>query len=864
MTTEYDVLVLGAGASGVYAVHKFRNELGLRVKGLEPAQGPGGVWYWNRYPGARVDFPSVYYSYSFSPEIGREWKWSEKYASQPELLRYFEFVVDRLGIRDTWDWGVSATSLNWDDVAKHWVVPTSDGRTLTARFVIAGTGGLSEVKKPEFPGRERFRGEYLTSREWPETPVSFEGKRVVVIGTGSSGIQIIQSVAPTAAQLTVLQRTPNFATPMRNVVYTPEEQEWNAAHHAELWAAASPITGADFGQIRPSVFADDPAEVRRRFDEFYFENGGLGFAFSNYADLLYDPKANEVISDYIREQIRVRVHDPEKAELLTPKDHPYTTKRPPLETDYFEVYNRANVDLVDVLADPIAEVTETGIRLVSGLEIECDMIITALGFDAFTGAQLALPMTGRGGVTLQQYWQDGPLDYLGMAIHDFPNYFQIGVGPSAASLTNNFRITEEQLDFAAALVQETLRRGAQTIEPSAEADAEWKRLCDGIMPFTLYPRARSSWYLGQNIPGKKPVAYVFYAGTPMYRAILRHIEHRGLGGFELDGVQQGALPPLVRLSGGAANFVGGMMMSGQEDLARIPLEVMRAMADGQGAMQVPGPELPSVEVPVGAARVRIYRPETTSSLEDAALPVLITFHGGGFAAGGLETIAPTCRRLAAELGAVVVDVDYRLAPEAPFPAAVTDADDALAWVRCHIAEHGGDPGRIALLGESAGANLVAVLARHAVEAGEWLAAQVLINPVTDGEAATASKREFADGPFLSVAAGDRFWRWYVGDATVTPDAAPLRAEDLRGQAGALVATMGIDPLRDEGEQYAERLIEAGVEVTRRRFDGLIHSTFNFSAMIPEAGAIHVAIVDHLRAHLGADVGRPATLVEVEA
>ena len=501
-TTDVDVVVLGAGFTGLYAMYKFRDQMGLSVLGLEPADGPGGVWFWNRYPGARCDFPSLYYSFSFSPEVDREWRWSEQYAAQPEIRAYLDFVCDRLDLRRSFDWGVGAESLTWDDHSARWIVPTSDGRTITARFVICGTGGLSIAKQPDFPGSERFRGEYYTTRGWPDHPVSFEGKRVGVIGTGASGIQVIQEVAKTAGELVVFQRTPNFATPMRNRPYSAEEQDWNAAHMTDIRSKASPVSGADLGQIRPSIFAESPEDVRARLTELY-EAGGLGFAFASYADVLYDPDANAIVADFIREQIRSRVHDPKVAELLCPTDHPYTGKRPPLETSYFEVYNQPNVTLVDVGSAPIVEVTENGVRTTDG-EYELDMIITALGFDAFTGAQLAMPMVGRGGVRLADYWAGGPLDYLGMAIHDFPNYFQFGVGPSAASQHNNAPLTERQIDFAAAAIETALHRGAATIEPTAEADAQWKLLCDGLIPYTLLPLAKSTWFLGHNIEGKQP------------------------------------------------------------------------------------------------------------------------------------------------------------------------------------------------------------------------------------------------------------------------------------------------------------------------------------------------------------------------
>jgi cation diffusion facilitator CzcD-associated flavoprotein CzcO/acetyl esterase/lipase len=840
--TDLDVVVLGAGFTGLYAMYKFRDEMGLTVRGLEPAGGPGGVWYWNRYPGARCDFPSLFYSFSFSPEVDREWRWSEKYAAQPEILAYLEFVCDRLDLRRSFDWGVGAESLTWDDDAKRWIVPTSDGRTLTARFVLCGTGGLSIPKEPDFPGRERFRGEYYTTRNWPHHPVSFEGKRVGVIGTGASGIQVIQEVAKTADELVVFQRTPNFATPMRNRTYAAEEQDWNAGRMTEIRATASPVSGADLGQIRPSIFAEPPEAVRAHLTELY-EAGGLGFAFASYADVLYDPNANAIAADFIHEQIRARVHDPKVAELLCPTDHPYTAKRPPLETNYYEVYNQPNVTLVDVASAPIVEVTEDGVRTVDG-EYELDMIITALGFDAFTGAQLALPMSGRGGVRLADYWADGPLDYLGMAIHDFPNYFQIGVGPSAASQHNNAPLSERQIDFAAAAIQTVLDRGAATVEPSAEADAQWKVLCDGLIPFTLLHLAKSTWFLGHNIDGKPPAAYAFYAGAPLYFTILEQLQHMGWAGFEIDGVDAAGLPPLVRLDPGAANFVGAMMMSGAPPLDQVDLETMRMMVSGQGMMQVPGPDVPTIDL--AEPRVRVYSPPS-----ETPLPVVIAYHGGGFVAGNADSIDPLCRNLAVNVGAVVVNVDYRLAPEHPFPAAVDDAVAVLRWVREYIADHGGDPQRIAVLGDSAGGNLATVVARHAATDGLPLGAQVLVYPLVDGEAETPSKREFFHGPFLSVPAGDRFWQLYLGGAEVTPDAAPLRATDLAGSAPALVLTMGIDPLRDEGETYAARLREAGVEVEHHRFDGLIHATWTFSKLIPRAAEVDATIVEFLRRRLAA-------------
>lgn len=835
-TTDTDVLILGAGFSGLYSVYKFRDEMGLRVQAFDTARGPGGAWYWNRYPGARCDFPSVFYSFRRLPHVAAEWKWSEKYAAQPEIRAYMEFVAERLDLNRSIEYGIGAQSVEWDDDGKLWRARMTDDREVTARFLIAGTGGLSIPAEVPFPGQDSFRGVHYMTQKWPENPVDFVGKRVGVIGTGSSGIQVIQEMAKVAGELFVFQRTAQYATPMRNHDYSRKDQDWNCAHNDEVRATASHVSGADFGEIRPSLMAEDPAEVQSHLEQRY-EDGGLGFAFANYADILYDPRANAVASEFIRGKIRERVKDPNVAELLCP-DYPYTTKRPPLETNYFEVYNQPNVTLVDVKSAPIVEFTEKGLRTTEA-EYELDVIITAMGFDAFTGAQLALPMTGRRGVTLQQYWSDGPLDYMGMFIHDFPNYFQIGVGPSSASQHNAVAFNEIQIDFCAAMVKEVLDREADTIEPTREADREWKDLCDGLLQFTLFPMNPNTWYLGHNIPGKKPVGYVFFGGAPMYFAILRAMELGGWGGLEIDGVPQGPTPSLVRLDPGVANFVGGMMMAGGPTLEEAPLAVIRGMVAGSGAMQVPGPEMSVVGVP--EAKVRVYAPAS-----DSPLPVIIALHGGGFVAGNLETLDPTCRRLAADVGAVVVNVDYRLAPEYPFPAALEDVRDAAAWVRANIATFGGDPSRIALLGESAGGNLATVVARWLGAAGEPVSAQVLLYPTTDGEFDGASKREFFHGPFLSTPTTQKFWSMYVGEGPATPDNSPLRAPDLAVCPPTFISTMGIDPLRDEGIAYSEKLAAAGVSVVHKDYPGCMHATYTFSALIPRAAEMHADVVEYLR------------------
>lgn len=840
MAADHDVVVIGAGFSGLYAVHKFRDELGLDVQGFEAAGGVGGTWWWNRYPGARCDFESVHYSYSFSPEIQREWEWTERYAAQPEILSYLEFVADRLDVRRAFRFETKVTGLSWDDQTSRWTVTTDDGATCTARFVVSCVGGLSKPKELEFDGLDAFRGELYLTSSWPHHDVDFSGKRVAVVGTGSTGIQVIQEIAAQAGHLTVFQRTPNFAAPLGNAPVAPDQRRWNALNHEQLRAdSRDRLLGVPLERATLPASAVSDEERRKVYDQ-YWEKGGFGLLVSTFTDLLFVEESNDTLAEYIRDKIRARVADPATAELLVPTDHPYGTKRPPFESGYYEAFNRPNVELVDLRPAPIVAITETGI-LTSDASYDVDVIVLATGFDAFTGAQLAIPTTGRGGKTLKEAWQDGPRNYLGLETAGFPNLFSI-IGPlSAASQYNTPLLIEDHIDFVTSAVREVLARGARTIEPTPEAEATWIALVNEVLGMSLYAKAYNSWHMGANIEGKKFTAYTFPVGAPLYRAICDQSQHTGFAGFAIDGAAA-PLPPLVRLDPAVALVIAGMMNQGVPPLEQCTPEMMRALVEGLVGMQIPGPDVTVVDVP--EPRVRVY-----AAADRDQLPVVLFLHGGGFVAGSIDSMDPTCRSLAVELDALIVSVDYRLAPEHPFPAAPDDVFAALQWARESIGQFGGDPDRIVLMGESAGANLAAVTALRARDAGIPVAAQVLITPTVNPEADTASLREFAHGPFLTAAAGAKFWSYYLGDAEITALVDPSRAESLADAAPALVITMELDPTRDEAEDYARLLEHAGVDVQVERFTGLMHGVYSMSALVPRVQDIRRSIGGFLTRHL---------------
>ncbi|MCW3041218.1 MAG: putative flavoprotein involved in transport [Solirubrobacterales bacterium] len=862
--SRVDAVVIGAGFAGLYAVHRLRDTLGLRVQGLEAGSGPGGTWYWNRYPGARCDIESVNYSYSFSEELQQEWRWSERFAAQPEILAYLEHVADRFDLRRDFRFDARVTSTVWDDASGTWAVTTEGGSTYTARFVLGAVGALSTPKTLEFPGLETFAGPVLSTHDWPREPVSLAGKRVGVIGTGSSGIQVIPKLAEEAAHLTVFQRTPNFAAPLCNRPTDPDEEQRVKASYAELRAQSrAAFLGCPYEPpAAPSALMDTPERRREVYDRYY-DTGGFRLVVSTYGDLIFNEQSNATISDYLRERIRDRVEDPEVAELLCPTDHPYATKRAPFETNYFETFNRPNVELVNLRAAPIQEVTERGVRTADG-EHELDVLVLATGFDAFTGSLTNLGIVGRDGLDLRDAWADGPHTYLGFMAPGFPNLFTITGPQSPISLYNNPLAIEDHVELAADAIKALLDAGQSTLEVTPEAAERWGEVVAGVADQTLLPRA-NSWYMGANVEGKPRQCMLFIGGAPLYRLLCDVVVGSGWAGFARDGAGTD-VPDMLRLDPAVLFVVGGMLAQGAPPLEDLSVEETRELLETFVGLQLPPPDVTTVVKTTypgsgGPQPATVYVPDG-----EAPLPVVLYLHPGGWIGGSTNIVDSACRMLATDLGAVVVAAGYRLAPEHPFPAAIDDVTAALHWVADTVAEHGGDPARIAIAGESAGGNLAAAAALRARdEGGPALVAQALITPPMDPRAQTPSREQWAQAPILTVAALDGMWAAYLGDPANadSPLAAPGRAASLEGLPPALVITVEADPSRDEAEAYGAALAAAGVPTEVRRFDGLVHATYSMSAVVPRAAEIHTALVGFLGTRLargGAADASPATAV----
>ena len=530
--TDFDAIVIGAGFAGLYALHKLRDQLGLSVRVYEAASDVGGTWYWNRYPGARCDIESVHYSYSFSEELQQDWEWSERFAGQPEILRYLNHVADRFDLRKDILFDTRVNSMVWDDDASLWRVGTELGDTVTARYVISGAGNLSVPKTPEFDGVELFRGQVYLTGNWLDENIDFTGQRVAIIGTGSSGIQAISEIAKTAGHLTVFQRTPNYATPIVNGPADPDVISAVKANYAQVREASrNHFLGVPYTQVQPSALAVSAAERRRTFDERW-NAGGFQLFIDSYQDILFDKKANDTIADYIRERIHERVNDPAVADLLAPKGYPYGTKRPPLETNYYEVFNQDNVTLVDIKTTPIESITETGVRTADA-EYEFDIIVLATGFDAMTGPLMKLGIVGRDGLKLSDKWAHGPRTYLGLTVSGFPNLFLI-TGPQSPSVLYNMPLAiEDHVDFAAEAITYMRDRGLDVIEATLESEDNWVAHALEISSKTLLPET-DSWYMGANIPGKPRICLLYVGGAPAYRATCDDVVANGYAGFTLD------------------------------------------------------------------------------------------------------------------------------------------------------------------------------------------------------------------------------------------------------------------------------------------------------------------------------------------
>ena len=527
--TRFDALVVGAGFSGLYMLHRLR-ALGLSVRVLDMGGGIGGTWYRNRYPGARCDSDSLNYSYSFSESLQQEWSWSDRYSLQPEILTYLEHVADRFDLRRDIQLETRVTSAVYDDRRGEWILETERGERFRAAFCVMATGCLSVPKRPPFPGLEHYEGEWYHPGQWPHEAVDFTGKRVGVVGTGSTAIQIIPIVARQAAALTVFQRTANFSMPAWNGPLDPGEEQAMKAHYSEYREKARWSEGGVLYERIEKPAAEVEPERQQRELERQWREGGFAM-LGTFTDLLVDPAANALAVEFCHRKIREIVKDPALAELLCPKDHPFGTKRLCVDTNYYETFNRDNVTLVDIAHAPIEEITPRGLRT-GGVEYAFDVIVFATGFDAMTGALLGIDIRGRGGLRLEEEWTAGPRTYLGLTMAGFPNLFAI-TGPGSPSVLTNMTVSIEQhVEWVADCIAHLRARGLAHIEATREAQDEWVDHVNATAHQTLYPLAKS-WYMGANIPGKPRVFTPYVGSAGDYRRTCDEVAAEGYRGFRL-------------------------------------------------------------------------------------------------------------------------------------------------------------------------------------------------------------------------------------------------------------------------------------------------------------------------------------------
>jgi cation diffusion facilitator CzcD-associated flavoprotein CzcO len=532
---EFDAVVIGAGFAGLYQLYRLR-ELGFTAQGFEAGDGVGGTWYWNRYPGARCDVESMDYSYSFSEELEQEWEWTERYPTQPEILRYLNYVADRFDLRGLIKLATRVASVVYDNETNRWTVETNRGDVVSARYIIAATGCLSLWQIPAFDGLESFRGSIFHTGNWPRDDVDFTGRRVGVIGTGSTGIQAIPQIAKQAEHLFVFQRTPNYSVPARNHLLTAEYQVSRKKTYREYRERAK-YSGGGHSAILPTTSALEQTDADRLAEyERRWQRGGAPLMQMSYTDLMTNREANETIAEFVRGKIREIVTDPETAATLTPVDYPFGAKRLCVDIDYFETYNRDNVTLVDVRNAPIEKITERGI-VTGGNEYELDAIVFATGYDAITGPLLNLNVRGRDGRALNDAWLAGPRAYLGLQVAGFPNLFTI-TGPGSPSVISNMVVSIEQhVDWICECLTHLREHDIESVEPSIEAQEAWVAHVNETAAATLFPLAKS-WYLGDNIPGKPRVFMPYVAGVGAYRRKCEEVVANGYDGFVMTSRQE--------------------------------------------------------------------------------------------------------------------------------------------------------------------------------------------------------------------------------------------------------------------------------------------------------------------------------------
>jgi cyclohexanone monooxygenase len=529
MTSKLDAIVVGAGFAGLYMLHRLRG-LGLEARVLEAGTGIGGTWFWNRYPGARCDIESMEYSYQFSEELQQEWEWSERYATQAEILSYINHVADRFELRSGIQLNTRVQQANFDETTNRWQVQTTDGETFDSKYLVMATGCLSSTNLPDFAGLNDFEGDWYHTGRWPHESIDFTGKRVGVIGTGSSAIQSIPIIAEQAESLTVFQRSPNFSIPARNQPLDPDYvREIKSNYQAFRDANRQTAFHANFGYNELNA-VDVTAEERVREYEARWEHGGLPF-LAAFADLIFDEEANKTAAEFVRGKIAELVDDPEVAKLLSPSSV-VGCKRLCVDTNYYATFNRDNVTLVDVREHPIEAITSNGLKTSDG-EYDFNTLVFATGFDAMTGSLTKVDIAGVNGRKLNDAWAEGPKTFLGLGVAGFPNLFTI-TGPGSPSvLTNMLPSIEHHVDWIGDCIAYVDQRGAARIDPTPEAQESWVERVNEVGDSSLYPNC-NSWYLGSNIPGK-PRVFMPYLGFPPYAEKCQEVADNGYAGFALSG-----------------------------------------------------------------------------------------------------------------------------------------------------------------------------------------------------------------------------------------------------------------------------------------------------------------------------------------
>ena len=530
LKSNVDVVVVGAGFAGLYMLYRLRG-LGLQVQVIEAGSDVGGTWFWNRYPGARCDVESMEYSYSFSEELQQEWDWTERYATQPEILRYINHVADRFDLRRDVQFNTRVSSAIFDEATGRWTVTTENGQIVNTQFCVMATGCLSAAKPPEIKGRDLFKGNTYHTGLWPHEPVDFTGKTVGVIGTGSSGVQTIPEVAKQAHQLFVFQRTPTFSLPAGNRPLKEAEVQEIKQNYTDLRkrAKVSPTGVASYPLPTLSALEVTPQERDVAY-EFRWQAGGTAYT-RTFKDIMLLAAANETAADFARRKIQSRVKNPELAEKLTPRDIYIGTKRLCLDTQYFETFNKDNVSLVDIRSTPIQEITEAGVKT-SVAEYKLDALIYATGFDAITGAILNIDIRTSSGLTLAEKWRAGPLTYLGLMTAGFPNLFMV-TGPGSPSVLSNVIVSIEQhVEWISDCIQHLTANSCAQIEATQEAENNWVAHVNQLASATLFLNA-NSWYMGANVPGKPRVFMPYVGGVGRYREECTAIANNGYTGFDI-------------------------------------------------------------------------------------------------------------------------------------------------------------------------------------------------------------------------------------------------------------------------------------------------------------------------------------------